>query len=110
MTKLFRLKNAAHYIKNIENQSETLWLYIYVVLKLKQPYNCETALLALINFFVKKGLVVARNTEQLVIVDKDEEDKVFYSIARFIVEENKKGSSVFDYIIDISLSGSALSL
>lgn len=44
---------------------------------------------------------MARNTEQLVIVDKDEEDKVFYSIARFIVEENKKGSSVFDYIIDM---------
>lgn len=48
-------KRRTLYKEHRESVGNALALYLNsVVLKLKQPYNCETALLALINFFVKK--------------------------------------------------------
>lgn len=64
-------------------------------------YDNETALSALTNFFVVNGLVVAQTPEQLSLLRKDKDGKVNYCIGRFLVEEHKKGSALFDYITDM---------
>lgn len=71
------------------------------VSNLSTPFDCDTALSALIGFFVVKGLVVARTPEQLSLIKKGSSDKVDYCIARFIIDEHKKESEIFDYILDM---------
>ena len=68
---------------------------------LRSPFECEAALTALITFFVGNGLVIAQTPEQLSLTRKSDNEKTDYAIARFIVEEHKKESAVFDYITDM---------
>ena len=68
---------------------------------LQAPYECESALNALINFFVGNGLAVAQSPAQLSLVRKEADGKINYSIARFIIEEEKQDSVIFDYITDM---------
>lgn len=71
------------------------------IANLQTPYSCDTALAALIGFFVGNGLVVAQSPSQLSLIRKDSDGKIDYNIARFIVEENKQESVIFDYITDM---------
>ena len=71
------------------------------ITNLQTPYSCDTALSALIGFFVGNGLVVAQSPTQLSLIRKDSDGKIDYNIARFIVEENKQESVIFDYITDM---------
>lgn len=68
---------------------------------LRMPYSCDTALAALIGFFAGNGLIVAQSPSQLSLIRNDSDGKVDYNIARFIVDENKQESVIFDYITDM---------
>ena len=67
----------------------------------RTAYTSETALLALIGFFVGHGLVVAQSPEQLSLIRKNTDDKTDYTIARFIIAEHKKESVIFDYLLNM---------
>ena len=71
------------------------------VSKLSSPYTCETALEALISFFVNNGLVLAQNPEQLSLIKKTSDERVEYCIARCIVEEHQNETEIFDYITNM---------
>lgn len=71
------------------------------ILKLDSNYDCDSALLVLIAFFVNNGLVLAQTPEQLSLMRKKANEKSEYCVAQFIVEEQKKESELFDYIVDM---------
>ncbi len=71
------------------------------VAKISTPYTCETALAALINFFVNNGLVLAQTPKQLSLIKKSSEERIEYCIARCIVEEYQAETEVFDYIVNM---------
>lgn len=61
-------------------------------------FNNETAANALINFFVSNGLCIAQNVELLGLM-RSKDCKTDYEIAQFILEENRKNSDIFNYIL-----------
>lgn len=66
-----------------------------------KPFTCESAISALIEFFVANGLTVVQTPDQLSLTKKDDAGKINYSVARFLVDEHKKGTVLFDYITDM---------
>lgn len=66
-----------------------------------KPYDFDSALLALIDFFASNGLIIAQTPEQLTLLKKEREGKLYYCIGRFLVNEHKNESVVFDYITDM---------
>lgn len=64
-------------------------------------FDVQSALQALISFFVENGLVVAQTPEQLTLLKKEKDGKVNYCVGRFLVDEHKKRSEIFDYVTDM---------
>ena len=54
----------------------------------------------LYEFFVENGLFVSKDVSSLISL-KQRDGKINYEIARFITDEYRKGSSVFDYIVEM---------
>ena len=54
----------------------------------------------LLDFFSDNGLIIYKNVDHLVGI-KQKDGKINYEIARFIINESKKQSSVFDSIIEM---------
>lgn len=69
--------------------------------KLKNVYTSEGALSVLIGFFANNGLILVQNPNQLSITKNTLEDRVSYCVARFIVEEYRKETEIFDYIVNM---------
>lgn len=94
-------KKRTQYKEHSEIVGNSLANYINEKLILTQTFDVESALIALINFFVENGLVLAQTPEQLSLLKKDKDGKINYCIGRFLVDEHKKGSVIFDYITDM---------
>ena len=68
---------------------------------IQTSYSPENALSALIGFFIANGLIISQTPEQLSLIKKNKDDKIIYAIARFIIQEHKNSSEIFDYMIDM---------
>ena len=66
----------------------------------KHNYDPERTMNALIDFFVVNGLTIMREPEKLELL-KYKDDQQRYHIAQFVIEEVKKDSSIFHYILDM---------
>lgn len=66
-----------------------------------KPYDIESALSVLIDFFVANGLIIAQTPEQLTLLKNNREGKINYSIGRFLINEHKDESVIFDYVTDM---------
>lgn len=73
----------------------------YLNSHLLKRYTPETALTALIDFFVVNGMCVISDSEQLELI-KNKDDKQNYCVARFITTEHEKESVIFEYILDMA--------
>lgn len=71
------------------------------ILYLSEQYTTESASLALIAFFIANGLVFAQTPEQLSLLKKEKDGKINYCIARFLINEHRSKSAIFDYVTDI---------
>lgn len=84
----------------------------YLNSHLLKRYTPETALTALIDFFVANGMCVISDSEQLEFI-KNKDSKQNYCVARFIMDEHKKELATFEYILDMAngfLVSTAISL
>lgn len=66
-----------------------------------KPYDIESALMVLIDFFVANGLIIAQTPEQLTLLKNSREGKINYCIGRFLINEHKNESVIFDYVTDM---------
>ena len=64
-------------------------------------YDTDSALTVLIDFFVSNGLVIAQTPEQLTLLKNSREGKTNYCIGRFLINEHKNETVIFDYITDM---------
>lgn len=69
--------------------------------RLVDLYDEEKALSALTSFFVANGLIVAQLPEQLSLLRKEKDGKINYCIARFLIDEHKRETAIFDYVTDM---------
>lgn len=69
-------------------------------LTLRNSYNEENALQALVTFFTTNGLCLVKDTILLEALKK-KDDALNYAIAQFILKENAAKSIIFSYIIDM---------
>lgn len=65
-----------------------------------RSFNNDTALKALIEFFVAKGICIVKDADMLKLISRSD-DKLNYCIAQFIIDEKEKDSTVFSYIVDM---------
>ena len=68
---------------------------------IQTSYSPENALSALIGFFIANGMIISQTPEQLSLIKKNKDDRIIYAIARFIIQEHKNSSEIFDYMLDM---------
>ena len=82
-----------------EKVIEALQIHLQESLPAKN-YDSSMTMDLLYEFFVENGLCVSKNVTGLIGL-KQREGKTNYEIARFIINEHRKESSIFDYIVEM---------
>lgn len=68
--------------------------------KILHPFDADTALNCLIEFFVSEGICIIRDIQALALL-KQSDDKIKYLVAQFILQEYNNHSIIFDYLEEI---------
>ena len=69
--------------------------------RLGQCISKEESLEYLLSYFQKNGLIVSRNTVEIDLIKRGSTTRTEYLVGQFILEESKKDSAVFAYLLDM---------
>ena len=79
---------------------ESLSNYLSDNLRGNTEYDSNSAIAALINFFILNGICIVKETSFLSLL-KSRDGKLDYCIARFILKEYNDSTEIFDYILNM---------